>query len=163
VELKVRGRSKYLSKPLTKKAITFYAEKLMTPRLIESLTIDILYVPHIELGDSVGQCTPIYDQFVPKDFEIYIANDITKKNTLLSLAHEMVHVKQYARGELYEYARKPHLSRWKDKIWEDFERQGDEYWFLPWEIEAHGYEKGLATVFSRHMYRQGTPLFKTTK
>jgi len=156
MELHVIGRSKYLSKTLTRKAVRFYADKLMTPRLLETLCIKILYD---DLGADMGRCDPLYERSTsfPKDFEIYIANNLNKKNTLLTIAHEMVHLKQYARGELFEYARHPNLARWKGYVYEDDPETNnpDDYWFTPWEIEAHGYEKGLATCFYREMYRQG--------
>ncbi len=167
MELTITGRPKYFSKVLTRKAVNFYAEKLMTPRLLESLAINIRYVSDDELGgDCSGRCDPTYDRSTsfPKDFDLLIFNTLSKRSTLLALAHEMVHVKQYARGELFEYARNPNLARWKNDIYEEADNpKKDEYWFTPWEIEAHGYEKGLATVFTRQMYREGTPIFKTVR
>jgi hypothetical protein len=60
------------------------------------------------------------------------------RRTLEVLAHEMVHVKQYARGELYvgAYSGK---HRWQGKWVSD----NINYWDAPWEIEAHGRESGL--------------------
>ena len=50
----------------------------------------------------------------------------------------MVHVKQYARGELYEGSR-VNKHRWQGK-WLD---KDPDYWDQPWEIEAAGREAGL--------------------
>jgi hypothetical protein len=49
-----------------------------------------------------------------------------------TVAHEMVHVKQYAKGELTEQS-------WQGKLI----NPKQEYWDQPWEIEAHGREVGL--------------------
>jgi hypothetical protein len=50
----------------------------------------------------------------------------------------MVHVKQYARGELYVGARNA-KHRWQGK----WMSENVNYWDHPWEIEAHGRESGL--------------------
>ena len=61
----------------------------------------------------------------------------TLEEMMQTLAHEMVHAKQYIKGELVSgVGRKP--SRWFGKP-----VKGDNYWDLPWEIEAHGREVGL--------------------
>ena len=54
-----------------------------------------------------------------------------------TLAHEMVHVKQWATGEMKELVRQ-NKTRFKGELFGN-----TEYWFRPWEIEAHGIEKGL--------------------
>ena len=61
----------------------------------------------------------------------------------LTLAHEMVHVKQYVRHELKE-----------PTVWKGTNINTDkvEYWDLPWEIEAHGREIGL---FVRWAQKEG--------
>ena len=58
---------------------------------------------------------------------------------LTVLAHEMVHVKQYAKGEMKDYIRMKSV-KFQGKIYNDEEM---DYWDHPWEIEAHGREKGL--------------------
>jgi hypothetical protein len=54
---------------------------------------------------------------------------------LETVAHEMVHVKQYARRELH-----PVYNMWCGKT---YNPEKVSYWDLPWEIEAHGREVGL--------------------
>ena len=60
---------------------------------------------------------------------------LTPLTLLETLAHEMVHVKQYARREL-----KPRVDCWMGKT---YNPKKVSYWDLPWEIEAHGRETGL--------------------
>jgi hypothetical protein len=64
---------------------------------------------------------------------------MTRKQTLLAIAHEMVHVKQYAKGELKDYLKEEKSKYKNDHIY--FESLN--YWDYPWEIEAHGRELGL--------------------
>jgi hypothetical protein len=76
----------------------------------------------------------------PREFTIEIDKSLNLKTMLLVLAHECVHVKQYATGELDD-----NLSVWRgrkvnsDKV---------PYWEHPWEIEAYGREKGLYVRFA---------------
>jgi hypothetical protein len=62
---------------------------------------------------------------------------------LIGLAHEMIHVKQYAKGELKDYLR-VNKSKWKGQI---IDPEEVDYWDQPWEIEAHEKEKGLYYMF----------------
>ena len=69
-----------------------------------------------------------------RTFEIEVDRTLRLRRLLETVAHEMVHVKQYARDELHvDYA-----NCWKN----DFYTKTD-YWDCPWEIEAHGRELGL--------------------
>jgi hypothetical protein len=69
-----------------------------------------------------------------RTFEIEVDNTLKLRRLLETVAHEMVHVKQYARKELNEYT-----SAWQGKLISS----NTEYWDRPWEIEAHGREVGL--------------------
>ena len=71
--------------------------------------------------------------------QIEINSKLSGVNILQTLAHEIVHVKQYIRGETDEC-----LSHWKG-IKVDTDRI--EYFSYPWEIEANGVETGLFTNF----------------
>jgi hypothetical protein len=90
-----------------------------------------------------GYCDWNDDNHKARDFTITLNPNLGKRNTLLVLAHEMVHVKQYARGELKDFVRLNRV-KWKGKIYND---RAIDYWELPWEIEAHGREKGLYYKF----------------
>ena len=65
---------------------------------------------------------------------------------LIVLAHEMVHVKQYAKGEMKDFVYGNRV-KFKGSIIND---NIVEYWDQPWEIEAHGKEKGLYLRFLEH-------------
>jgi hypothetical protein len=59
------------------------------------------------------------------DYEVEIKRSLPMREMLTTLAHELVHVKQYVKGEM-----------------PDVITEGD-YWDRPHEIEAHGRELGL--------------------
>ena len=92
--------------------------------------------------DAYGYCLALCDDGErpdrPRTFEIEAHSKLRLRRLLETIAHEMVHVKQYARGELYESERQS-KHRWQGK-W--FDKDPD-YWDRPWEIEAIGRETGL--------------------
>jgi hypothetical protein len=73
----------------------------------------------------------------PRAFELEIHSKMKLRKMLETICHEMVHVKQYARGELYQGVR-VNKYRWQGKWVGNMD-----YWDEPWEIEAHGREAGL--------------------
>ena len=74
----------------------------------------------------------------PREFDIEVHSKMKLRKVLETVAHEMVHVKQYARGELYQGVRIA-KHRWQGK----YVSNRMSYWDTPWEIEAHGREAGL--------------------
>jgi len=96
------------------------------------------------------------NRYRPRDFKINLDHHQMNKDdynrslgdtewghrVLRTLAHELVHVKQYIRGEL----------TWRDRglLWKGVNLNPDnllEYYDLPYEIEAHGREYGLLVGF----------------
>ena len=61
-----------------------------------------------------------------------------EKNFIITIFHEAVNLKQYARGELLELYRGCHRLMWYDKDCTNMS-----YDELPWEIEASALEQGL--------------------
>jgi hypothetical protein len=76
---------------------------------------------------------------LPKNFVITMTSRFGILRSLVILAHEMVHVKQFALGELVWTEKNLHPKWFGKKI--DYEATS--YWDLPYEVEAHGREKGL--------------------
>jgi len=74
----------------------------------------------------------------PREFELEIHSKMKLRRILETVCHEMVHAKQYARGELYQGSRVD-KHRWQGK----WLAKDPDYWDQPWEIEAHGKEIGL--------------------
>jgi len=81
----------------------------------------------------------------PREFLIRIDNSMSNHIFLKTLMHEMVHVKQFAKGEFKQLTRfGKDVYRWQ-KTQVDTSKM--EYWDFPWEIEAHGREIGLLHQF----------------
>jgi len=81
---------------------------------------------------AMGYCLELDSN---REFELEIDRTQSLRKLLETVAHEMVHVKQFARRELH-----PSNDTWFGKT---YNPKKVSYWDLPWEIEAHGREVGL--------------------
>jgi len=120
----------------------FYAQKLLSKRLKNSLQIHIEF---IELSENeFGYCNVEDDK--NKSFLISINRDLTYEKTLIYIAHEMIHVKQYAKNELKDYVYNDKI-RFRKEI---FDKNRISYWQSPWEKEARKNEKKLYMSFIKN-------------
>ena len=134
-----RGKKKI---KLLEDAICYYAVMLMGNRLAINTEIE---VSSKKLDGVLGYCTYEDDNVRPRSFQIDISNKITNKEELFkTIAHEMVHVKQYARGEMKDRYKPAYKQIW---LGEEVDTNKTHYYDLPWEIEAHGREHGLFIRF----------------
>ena len=134
------AKDRYLTS-LLKTAANFYADMLMSPQLIKHLSIRII------IYDSLGKhaqayCCPDELSGRLRSFEIEIKKMRTNKMLRL-LAHEMLHVKQFAKNELKaKYFRDGYKTVWHGEVCNI-----DSYWDQPWEIEAFTLEEELLCYF----------------
>ena len=126
-------------RPYIKRAALFYAGELLTPKMRENVFIKIKFNSKI---DAFGYASveDYNDSGKPRDFLIELYPHLSAYDILKTLAHEMVHVKQYAYSEMNEEG-----NRWKGNR---VDLSTIDYWTEPWEIEAHGMEPGLFTKFA---------------
>jgi len=146
--LHIKGSNKAVRR-LIETAAWFYAEKLMGKRLMESLEITINLKKNL-LSKEGFEGTAMWedDSYRPKEFTIEIDTTAKIRNILITLAHEMVHVKQWAKNEMYEYMNVAGMVRFKG---EKIHMEITDYWDYPWEIEAYGKQLGLFVRFCEHM------------
>ena len=151
-----------------KTAARFYASELMHPNLVRNLSVKI------EVSDKLrilGMCDwdGEYNRRL-REFNITVKRQKRAIGMFKSLAHEFVHVKQYASGEMdgvvrsYENLNDFEITRWagsqvkfasfkkprsvdKNKIM--IHDKGYDYYYHPWEIEAYGLEVGLYDFFTK--------------
>lgn len=139
----VGHRSKKL-KDLMANAVEFYCSLLMTARMRKSIEVYIIIKKKLE-GNYSGFCTYVDHYKGKRIFEIELAKGFSVRETMCSLAHEVVHLKQFATGELKDTMVTGNMSEWKG---ETIDEDKVDYWDLPFEIEAYGREKGLFTRFA---------------
>jgi len=134
MQIKITGGTASQKKHV--RAMTEFCIKKLMPRMKDLY----IHVKLVKLEDAYGYCLSNDEQWHdrPRTFEIELQKGMKLRRLLEVLAHELVHVKQYARGELYVGARNA-KHRWQGKWMSD----NLNYWDSPWEIEAHGREAGL--------------------
>ena len=120
-------------------SLVYHCVNKLMPRK-RNLEIDILQIKNLqtESGD-LASCIDTEDL---NTFEIQLDKDMSLRKKLLSLAHEMVHVKQFTRKEL-QHTDSINRQLWRGKKYNTKNR----YYDLPWEIEAYGRELGLFTTW----------------
>ena len=131
-------------------AAYFFKDRLM-PRM-KTLEIHINLNPHYEKkttdsGDRIWEDTNRY----PREFTINL--DSHDDDWMVqTLAHEMVHVKQWARGEMMDCYDcddgSPTKTKWKSKY---VNIKTIEYEDWPWEKEALRIEKRLYDEWLQHL------------
>lgn len=132
-----------LSVNMVTESVRFYASTLMNRQLVKNLSVMVGF----KNGNVDGQCDIDDDIVRPREFYLSINPRRSVKYILQTLAHEMVHVKQYATGETKQYIRTPHLTKFRGVM---VNTEDLDYWDLPWEIEAYGRELGLYVRFMEH-------------
>ena len=126
-------------RPYVKRAAIYYAEQLISPKLLENIYLRIRFNPKLD-AYGYAQILEYNNSRKAREFEIEIHSGIGAKDILKTLAHEMVHIKQYAYSETNET-----LTRWRGM---KVDSDTVDYWIQPWEVEAHGMEVSLFSRFA---------------
>lgn len=138
----VSGAGKRRSKELIE-AANYFAAILMGPKLSNNIKLRIVVKTKL---DVLGECEFLDKGRSPRKFKITLRK--RNENIISTLAHELVHVKQFARnelGQLWEvetFFGPSCIARWQGSHWSAKQRE-DDYYDSPWEIEAYGREVGL--------------------
>jgi len=127
--IEVAGGNKF-QREIAEKVVYEMISALM-PRV---RTLDINIEIKKFTGDTVGWCL-MGDTH--KEFEIEVSKDLSLKDFVTTICHEMVHVKQYYRKEMDGES-----MRWKKKVLPE----NTNYYELPWEKEAYRMQDKLAQL-----------------
>jgi hypothetical protein len=143
MQVSVRGARDYTLTQLLKLAAKSFGKNLFSPRMLETITIKIRIHDTLDAG---GYCDYEVDDetLTPRTFIIDILRTRRKINMFKVLAHEMVHAKQTAKGEMKDrIVKSKYVTLWfGEKYTEDVS-----YWDHPWELEAYGLEHSLVAKF----------------
>jgi len=124
-------------RPYVKRATQFYVASLISKKMSDNIYLQLKFNKDLDVF-GYASVEEYNNSGKPREFLIEIHPGIGAKNILKTIAHELVHVKQYLRGETNEA-----LTRWKGaRISDDLD-----YYLQPWEIEAYGLETGLFANF----------------
>jgi hypothetical protein len=127
-------------RPFVHTAVSFFAKELiLNTRILRNCKFTIIFKNNIkEYG--YASIKKFNKRKQPREFLIEIHSGIGAKLILETLAHEMVHIKQYIMNEIDDG-----LTKWKNK---KIDSNIVDYWDHPWEIDAYGRESGLLYKFA---------------
>jgi hypothetical protein len=149
MKISVKGKNDKVTKKEIKFAAEYMLNLILSQRMIKNIYVEVVAMTK---GDKFADCCWIDNEVKPREFRIRLNTTKSKRGQLLALAHELVHVKQFVKGELRDICRRPaNESAYSVKWKTDFVDQDKvHYYDLPWEIEAHGREYGMYVRYMHH-------------
>ena len=136
-DIEVYGSTKS-KRSLTEDVVHFCIQEMM-PRM-ETLDICV----HLDkLPEADGYCLAVTN----REFHLEIEKTLTEDDFITAVCHEMVHVKQFARGETKDV--NLFTKRWKGTDYLSAYSTVDEYMTLPWEKEAYEMQEILLKKFKK--------------
>jgi hypothetical protein len=124
---------------------TRYAvEMLCGQRIAAQIEVSIELVENLYKAEGyLGYCTWTDEPYRSREFEVEVDANLHPRFLLTTLAHEIVHIKQYAKGELRCLIHTPNKRSWYGKRHETRNITPRESTRLPWEVEARGLEEQI--------------------
>lgn len=140
IDIKIYGCSKDVKlKTFVKKATVYFVYTLVPKK--RNLKLKIVLIKDLAVTESIyGECYDTSDDEIWHDYLIRLDYGLDIPTIIKTLAHELVHFKQFYRGELKMLN---HHILWKKAIFP----YDDSYENLPWEIEANSLEPLLYDSF----------------
>ena len=124
-------------------AAMFFGLQLLSFSLLKNITLKIKLKTK---NEDMGSCLILSENFSgsPREFEIILKKYVNTDKMISTLAHEMVHLKQFAKKELNDG-----LTKWKGC---DVDSDNTNYHDLPWEVEATCLEEILMVYYNKYKY-----------
>ena len=145
---------------LIEKAAAFFLNNLLQKKSDEDFEIVIALRRDLfkRNGTKADCCIDNDDDSrMPTVFEIRIDSRMNNQALLRSLAHECVHISQWRTGMLRESKSEFCTSYWNGK---KYRTAQEDYWDMPWEVDAYGREIGLVERFVESAKLQNTRWYK---
>ena len=130
-------------------AALYYGALLLGTRMLNNIYLDIKLTKDLKKKEQAYGYCHIIDDDLNRPREFMIELDTSMKHSfdqiLIWLAHEMVHLKQFVRGELFDYA--TGKVQWKRRMYGNVHYEDQ-----PWEKEAYRLEEKLYNEFAEWYY-----------
>ena len=126
-------------------AALYYGALLLGTRMLNNIYLDIKLTKDLKKKEQAYGYCHIIDDDLNRPREFMIELDTSMKHSfdqiLIWLAHEMVHLKQFVRGELFDY--ETGKVQWKKRMYGNVHYEDQ-----PWEKEAYRLEDKLYNEFA---------------
>jgi len=138
-----RGEVSRPSIPEIRTAATLYGRILFGYRKWHE-DISVLITLKADPTDGDYGSTAWQDRnYRPREFHISINTElITRREVFRTLAHEFIHVNQFATGQIQDMVRS-NTTKWEGKSYHTSDWDHNEHLMAPWEIDARGREEIL--------------------
>lgn len=131
--------------PKQTKALNFFADALLSKQMQKHIQLRFSFRKSIKDYQGMVYVDDFNLQKKLRQFVVVINKNDTEEQQLITMAHELVHVKQFAYGEM-----DIGLTRWRGKpVKEDVP-----YLDQPWEVEADNLSLKLVEEFNYIMEKQ---------
>ncbi|MCX6783261.1 MAG: hypothetical protein NTZ20_04745 [Candidatus Levybacteria bacterium] len=126
------------------KLVRFCAMHLFPELCNDDYKVLVKFLYTLERGVD-GETAYYGDRISPRKCIIKIDAKLKLSRMTRVLIHEMVHVKQFFKEELVNLGANSNFEyMWKHGL---YDITDENYWMLPWEIEAYGYELCIYNTF----------------
>jgi hypothetical protein len=147
LKVNISGKADNISNKEIRNAVFFYTKKLLGNSLAKKITLDIVIDKELLKNfEMFANISPLEADPRPKHYEMEIDAKLSKRQFLISLAHEIIHLKQFAKNQMRDLESKK-MTRWMGDYYVE---DNINYWRRPWEIEAHKGEKTLYEEYINH-------------
>lgn len=144
IKTRVYGKNSRYENSYLKAATEFFVKKLLVGKRYK---INIVISNKKDL-DACGYCDNLDYGRNPRNFKIEVHNNMTKQETLETLAHEAVHIAQWATNTMRDGKNRTVL--FDNKRYTLNNKDPHVYYFSPWEIDAYGRSIGLVFLWKLH-------------
>jgi hypothetical protein len=133
-QLRLRKAAKFMGNLLMQEDVHRYM----------SISVEVTFRANFQSDyGCIAQCNYLDDRLRPDRFYIDFDDSLDDRTNLITLGHELTHIKQMAFGHRQESMDGKGM-RWMGMLIYPHDM---DYYDLPWEIEAHGREYGLYDRF----------------
>lgn len=138
--------------------LKWYANGYIVPSIRSPAAITVINHPTraqwVRAGNEPkdhGYADPIEEDFETGyrnvRIQLFAPKNLGKYQYMTRLAHECVHAKQFILGELKWTNYGARFNN--EKFYQDEDGNMGEYWTIPWEVQAMGFEIGLVRLYSK--------------
>ena len=145
MDIQVMARNS-ISKLLVENCLQLFRNELK----LQNSRYSLIVVPDRGMSVKDGIRGSVF-KLGPTVIGMSIDTALDTERLIIALAHEMVHVKQYARGQI------THGKNLNSKFWMGKKFRGH-YYDLPWEVEAFSKERVLANKVFKIIDKADTQL-----
>jgi hypothetical protein len=121
---------------MVKKAARWMLGYTLGTRLANNICLTITLEEGLKNTRFYGSVIWEDDNLRPRSFDMELCNYLKDRMLYRVLAHEIVHIRQYATGDLKDLTTHAEYCKWKNKMVLAEGRGSGSYFDFPWEIEA---------------------------